>query len=338
MSVPFCLWVAMQARSLDGAALSFVAAHLAMLLVLREAGSVTRADYVTTVVSLNLLVATCQLVHFVNRDRLAALAEIAAHRAELERRVAERTARLNTMTERALAADAAKTRFLATVSHEVRTPLNGVIGMASLVLDGELDPDTRRNVNVIRTSGLHLLDVINRILEFSRLDRAPDPDDADFDLRDLVAEVLDEARASPHAEGLELRAVITPALGTVRHGSRQSLRQILTNLVGNAAKFTARGSVTVRLLEAPSGVRLEVEDTGVGVPPALQARIFEPYEQGEAGRRSGGTGLGLAICAELAARMGGRIGVESGEGAGALFWVELPLPAAGEAREAPVDA
>jgi signal transduction histidine kinase len=276
-------------------------------------------------------VATCQLVHFVNRDRLAALAEIAAHRAELERRVAERTARLNAMTERALAADAAKTRFLATVSHEVRTPLNGVIGMASLVLDGELDPDTRRNVNVIRTSGLHLLDVINRILEFSRLDRAPDPDDADFDLRDLVAEVLDEARASPHAEGLELRAAIAPGLGTVRHGSRQSLRQILTNLVGNAAKFTPRGSVTVRLLEASSGVRLEVEDTGLGIPPALQSRIFEPYEQGEAGRRSGGTGLGLAICAELAARMGGRIGVESREGAGSLFWVELPLPLAAAA-------
>jgi signal transduction histidine kinase len=338
LAIPFCLWVAMQQRSLDGAALSFVAAHAAMLMILRDSGSVTSPDYVTTVVYLNLLVATCQLVHSVNRDRLAALAENAAHRSGLERRVAERTARLKEMTERALAADAAKTRFLATVSHEVRTPLNGVIGMASVVLDRNLDPEMRRNVGVIRTSGLHLLDVINRILDYARLEHDPHPhEDSDFDLREVVEEVVEEARFSHHADGIELRATIAPGLATWRHGYRQGIRQILTNLVGNAAKFTEHGSVAVRVLPGPArGIRIEVEDTGIGIPAEVQERIFEPFEQvdGSMTRRFGGTGLGLAICAELAARMRGRIGVASEEGTGALFWVELPLPEAAAARAA----
>jgi hypothetical protein len=113
LSVPFCLWVAMQHRSLDGAVVSFLAAHVALYMILRDAGSVDTIQYVTTALYLVLLVMTCQLVHSVNRDRLAALAEVAAHRAELEARVAERTQRLALMTERALAADAAKTRILA---------------------------------------------------------------------------------------------------------------------------------------------------------------------------------------------------------------------------------
>ena len=175
LAVPFCLWVAMQPRSLDGAAVSFLAAHVALYVILRQTGSVVRADYVTTVLYLNIVIATCQLVHAVNRDRLSALEAIAAHKAELEARVVERTARLEQMTERAIAADKAKTKFLATVSHEVRTPLNGVIGMASVVLAADLDADTRRNVAMIRSSGLHLLDVINRILDYFRLDQRRPP-------------------------------------------------------------------------------------------------------------------------------------------------------------------
>jgi signal transduction histidine kinase len=268
----------------------------------------------------------------INRDRLAALAEVAAHKAELEARVAERTARLAMMTERAMAADAAKTRFLATVSHEVRTPLNGVIGMASVLLASDLDEAQRRNVTMIRNSGMHLLDVINRILDYFRLDRAPEAhDDIDFDLRELADEVVDEARFSPEAEGLALGVEIDPELGTGRHGYRQGLRQILTNLVGNAAKFTAHGSVTVRMKPGPGDtVRIEVEDTGIGIPVDRREGIFEPYEQvdGSIARRYGGTGLGLAICAEIAERMGGRIGVLGEEGAGSLFWVEVPLAAA----------
>lgn len=336
LAIPFCLWIAMQRRSFDGAALSFVAAHVALLLLLAELGSIAAPDYVTALVYLNLLVATCQLVHAVNRDRLGALAEVEARKRDLEARVAERTARLSAMTERALAADASKTRFLATVSHEVRTPLNGVLGMASVVLAGDLDPGVRANVEIIRTSGFHLLDVINRILDYSKLDHGRGGiATEDFDVAEVIEEVLREARFLPYAAGLSLRAEIAPGLGR-RLGQRQGLRQILTNLIGNAAKFTDAGTVTVRVRAVSAdALRIEVRDTGVGVAPEEQARIFLPFEQSEAAheRRSGGTGLGLAICAEAVKRMGGRIGVESEAGAGALFWIEAPLPVA-----APVQA
>ena len=281
LSVPFCLWVAMQRRSLDGAALSFLAAHVGLLLLLRHLGSIDRAEYITTIIYLNLLVATCQLVHAVNLDRLAALADVEARKRDLEERVVQRTARLNAMTERALAADAAKTRFLATVSHEVRTPLNGVLGMASVVLAGRLDPESRRNVEVIRTSGYHMLDVINRILDFSRLGHASRSDDVgDFDLHAVVEEVLQEARFLPYADGLDLRVAFGSDLQRWRKGYRQGLRQVLTNLVGNGAKFTAAGSVTVRVMRRPQDrVRFEIEDTGSGIAPPDLERIFLPYEQ-----------------------------------------------------------
>lgn len=330
LSMPLCLWVAMQRRSLDGAALSFAAASLLLAMLLVETGSILSPDYVRSVVYLSLLVAACQLVHAVNRDRLAALAEVERRKRELEARVAERTARLSAATEAALAADAAKTRFVAMVAHEVRTPLNGVLGMAALVLDGPLEPGVRRNVGIIRTSGLHLLDVINRLLDFTRLDRPLRSSDfGPLDLGDLVDEVLSEARGLPYAEGIDIEAEIDPALALRRRGYRQGLRQILTNLVGNAAKFTDRGSVTVRLRRlARDGVRVEVVDTGIGMSAAAQERVFLPYErvdEASAGRY-GGTGLGLSICAEIVERLGGRIGVESSPGVGSTFWFELDMP------------
>jgi signal transduction histidine kinase len=248
------------------------------------------------------------------------------------------------MTERALAADAAKSQFLATVSHEVRTPLNGVIGMASVVLAGELPTDARRNVSMIRTSGLHLLDVINRLLDYARIDHPYSPQDvAAFDLPSMVEEVLAEARFSPHADGLALRSEIEPGLVACRSGYRQGLLQVLTNLVGNGTRFTDRGAVTVRLSDrGGDALRIEVADTGVGIPDAMQARIFLPFDQGDSvpARRRGGTGLGLSISAEIVRRMGGTIGVDSQPGAGACFWVELRLPAVAspERRTAPATA
>ncbi len=333
LAVPFCLLIAMQRRSLDGAALSLVAAQVTLAILLADIGGIVAVEFVAAVLYLNLLVATCQLVHAVNLDRLGALAEVEARKAELERRVAERTARLTTMTEKALAADAAKSRLLATVSHDVRTPLNGVIGMASLVLEADLDSQTRRNVEVIRASGFHLLDVVNRILDFSRLDagRAAEAGAEPFDLAALFEEVIAEARFLPFAEGPALGWEIAPGLARRRLGDPQALRRVLTNLVGNALRFTDAGSVALSAAGTrDGGLRIEVRDTGVGIPSSEHARIFLPYEQASAtgGRRRGGTGLGLAICAELTRRMGGRIGVESAPGAGALFWLELPFPAA----------
>jgi signal transduction histidine kinase len=337
LSLPYCLWIAMQRRSLDGAALSFLAAHAVLVMLLVETGSILRPEFVTTVIYLNLLVAVSQLVHAVNLDRLAALAEVETQKRELEARVVERTAKLTAANEAVLAADAAKSRFVARVSHEVRTPLNGVLGMAAVVLDGPLEPQTRRNVEVIRTSGLHLLDVINRLLDFSRLDRpARDTELSPFDLRDLAEEVLSEARCLPYADGLTLRLEVAPGLATLRHGYRQGLRQLLTNLVGNAAKFTDRGGVTVRLRAPAAGtVRVEVADTGIGMAASVQERVFLPYEQVDEASvgRYGGTGLGLAICAEIVKRLNGRIGVESALGSGSTFWFELALPA----LEAPLD-
>ena len=281
LSVPFCLWVAMQRRSLDGAALSFLASHVALVLLLHSVGSIDRAEYVTAIIYLNLLVATCQLVHAVNLDRLAALAEVEARKRELEERVVQRTARLNAMTERALAADAAKTRFLATVSHEVRTPLNGVLGMASVVLAGHLDEETRRNVGIIRTSGYHLLDVINRILDFSKLDHTPRGDDiSEFDLRAVVEEVLEEARFLPYADGLELRADletelqplpkrISPRASSSPDQSRRQRRQVHRERIGyRPHRWPSRRCGQSR-----------GQDTGVGIAPSDLERIFLPYEQ-----------------------------------------------------------
>ena len=331
LSVPFCLWVAMQRRSLDGAALSFVASHVALVMLVQSTGSIDQGEYVIAIIYLNLLVATCQLVHAVNLDRLAALTEVETRKQELEARVVQRTARLNAMTERALSADAAKTRFLATVSHELRTPLNGVLGMASIVLEGDLDGETRHNVGMIRTSGYHLLDVINRILDFSELDYRRRADAREFDLCALVEEVLEEARFLPYADSVELRADFEAELPLLRRGDRRGLRQVLTNLVGNGAKFTPKGGrLTVRVIGRPTDmVRVEVQDTGIGIEPSDLARIFLPYEQ--SGRSPhpghGGTGLGLTICAEVVKQTGGSIGVESVVGAGTLFWFEMPLPA-----------
>ena len=338
LSLPFCLWVAMQRRSLDGAAIALVASHLLLVVLVNTEGAITTPDFVTAMLYLCALIALCQLVHAVNRDRVQALEALAGHRGVLEARVAERTARLAAMTERAVAADAAKSKFVATVSHEVRNPLNGVIGMASVVLAGDLDPRTRRNVEVIRSSGLHLLDVINRILDFSRLGHEAAPEQpVDFDLRALVDEVIEEARALPAATGLTIEAEIASGIASNRRGCRQSLRQVLTNLVATAVKFTERGGVLLRIrARAEDLLRIEVQDTGIGMAADVQGRIFRPFEQADASttRRFGGTGLGLAISAEMVARMGGRIGVLSEEGQGSLFWIELPLPCAGAASTA----
>ncbi len=329
MAAPFCLWVTMQRRSLDGAVVSFVAANVSLYLLLRETGATDNEDFVTTIGLLSVLIGLCQLVHAVNLDRLGAQALIERQARELEARVTERTARLAAASEAALAADAAKTRFVAMVSHEMRTPLNGVLGMTALVLESPLDPQVRRNVEVIRMSGKHLLDVIDRLLDFTRLDRPVQESDlGDFDLRELVGDVLAEARALPYAQDLDLRARIEPGLPTLRRGYRQGVRQVLTNLVGNAAKFTDRGSVTIRCRSLPgTGVRIEVEDTGIGLSAAVQDRVFLPYQRADEASdgRFGGAGLGLAICADMVRRLGGTIGVQSAPGAGATFWFELQM-------------
>jgi signal transduction histidine kinase len=340
MSVPFALWLSMQPRSLESAVATFVVIHAGLLFILRDVQSVTHPEFVVTILHLSILLATCQFVHAINLDRLTALEESARRKAELEARVTERTARLRGMTERAIAADAAKGKFLATVSHELRTPLNGVIGMAAVLLAGRLAPDARRNIETIHGSGLHLLSVINRILEFARLGHeAPLDESTAFDIADVLTEVVEEARFSPEARGLDIRIEVAPGLPTRRRGDRQRLRQVFTNLIGNALKFTESGRVDVRVSTlGGEWLRGEVQDSGIGIPGDMLSRIFRPFEQADASptRRYGGMGLGLAICSEIVARMGGRIGVSSEIGAGSIFWLEVPLPVAVD--EAPLEA
>ncbi len=262
--------------------------------------------------------------------------------------IAIRESDLRTALQSAESADAssrAKSEFLANMSHEIRTPMNGILGMAGFLADTRLDKEQREYVATIRSSADHLLSVINDILDFSKLEAGKlELEMSPFDLRRLVQEVVEILTPQATAAGLDLVVREDSRLPKEVLGDPGRLRQILTNLAGNAVKFTPSGHVMLEIelvsqTDDDILVRLAVTDTGIGIPAEKLAAIFEKFTQVDASmaRRFGGTGLGLAISRQLADLMGGHLLVESREGHGSTFWLETPLRVSHESEtHAPV--
>lgn len=234
---------------------------------------------------------------------------------------------------RAEAANQAKRRFISVVSHEMRTPLNAIIGMAELMRDTTLSREQADMLQTLRGSGQVMLGLVEDVLDFSKIEAGKLVlEHTDFDLHALVNSTSRILHAQARAKGVEFVVSIMPEVPPALRGDAHHLRQVLINLAGNAVKFTERGSVTVHVSlqeesEANVHLKFSVRDTGVGIPPEAQQRIFDSFTQADQSttRRFGGTGLGTTIAKQLVELMGGRIGLESAVGLGSTFWFEVPF-------------
>ncbi|MER2264071.1 hybrid sensor histidine kinase/response regulator [Methylobacterium oxalidis] len=271
-------------------------------------------------------------------DLILAVGRDVTHRKKQEEVLREAVDDARAARAQAEAASQAKTDFLASMSHEIRTPLNGILGYTDLLLaEDQLNPSQRLRVERVRSSGAALLTVVNDILDFSKIEAGQiEIDPRSFSLAALVDNSLSIVRSLAEHKNVDLSAQVEPGVPEHLVGDQDRLRQVLLNLLNNAVKFTAKGSVTLRITSLADAslsagerrLRFSVTDTGIGIPAEKQSLLFERFSQVDSStsREFGGTGLGLAISQRLIQLMGGTIGVESQVGRGSTFWFELALP------------